>query len=188
MNQCLNIEQIMLDLLKQKIIYFLYFAYAANLKEKNKQFKTEKWLQAEFLVYLQSHWKHGFNVIPEYKNRKWDLYIRFDDNKQKDCYVALKNLADSSENAKAQDKKDIEKDLESVIDHKCNDGRACLIIILPYGRNEKYLADILCYVKNYIHVNDVNSELVFNNNNRPLLFPNSQNEGIQMIFIEKNCS
>ena len=65
-------KSLVLDLLREKLNYFKAFSEITKLREavgQKAQFKTERWFQAELLVFIHSK---GIKVIPEYGMRRWD--------------------------------------------------------------------------------------------------------------------
>lgn len=135
----------LLQLLKDRINHFQAFRDVANLRGQRiadqhrhqRQYKTEKWLQAELVHHF---WTKGIKVIPEYSKAKWDLYVR-QPNSTVDFRIALKCFADSAQRARSDyfggsaertdNTRGVIKDLKAILD--LPDGAASFALILPFA-------------------------------------------------------
>lgn len=159
---------------------------ATNLAKHLRQFKTEKWLQAELVHYF---WSKKVPVIPEYSNEKWDLCIEMPNGKGK-FLLALKCLADSGQralgdfygggSAPAEKVKGVAKDLNAIA--KYQPGQAALVLILPLDPNDKkrtkYSMEMLAYIdqRRYRNIIDVKKY--------PIPFASRCSDGVLFVWLE----
>ena len=104
MQPVLDVRSEVIQLTKARRDNFYSFRQAANYREgqgthshkkRLRQFKTEKWLQAELIHHF---WSKQIPVIPEYSEEKWDLCIEKPDG-EGNFLLAIKCLADSDQSA-----------------------------------------------------------------------------------------
>lgn len=123
---------ILVGFIESMMDHWEIFARAAGMKKNygNKpQFKTERWFQAEFLYCL---WCKGITALPEWKTRKWDLYIPSSEPKER-AYFALKDFVGSDQHVNTDygGRSGVKKDIQAILDHDMSEGRACIVMLLP---------------------------------------------------------
>jgi hypothetical protein len=172
-----------LDLIKNKLDHFRSFRNAATLRggEQERQFKTEKWLQAELIHYFLSK---NIRAIPEYSQQRWDICVD-------GTLLALKCFADSAQTAHADYvggvRRDsgkyagVKKDLDAIAETPI--GQAAFALILPLDPNdkkrEKYRNEMLeCVDKHPKRKNMSVEKIAFH-------FPENAPDGIVVVWIQR---
>ncbi|HNP24567.1 MAG TPA: hypothetical protein PKM63_05885 [Panacibacter sp.] len=95
-------------IVEDRIDYFMVFQDIAkckkNIYKQLEQYKTEKWLQAEIIYFLQKKYSNKYNVIPEYSSKKfdthnpWDIFIELiADNPENGIFLEMKCLVASKQ-------------------------------------------------------------------------------------------
>ncbi len=174
-----------LHLLNEKIGYFRSFRNAANLRgqlesggdRQQRQFKTEKWLQAELVHHF---WAKDIQAVPEYSKAKWDLYIQWPDVVD-GFRLALKCFADSAQNADF-DYVGVAKDLSAIA--ALPSGQAFFALALPLvtesGDKQRYKYFIKMLQR--IEKHPMRKHLDIQSFQIPFLA--EANEGITLVWIE----
>jgi len=124
-----------IKLLKKRKGYFYNFYRAAEKKKnigKSRQYRIEKWIQAELVNYL---WEHEQEAIPEYRfteeGKFWDIYIEAE--KGTENLVLIKSYVESAQYPSGEAKA-IKDDLEEII--RSTDKKCAFLLLLPWGKNE----------------------------------------------------
>ncbi len=120
---------------KKSKIYNELRNFRAN---SEKQFKIEKWLQAELLFFLRNK---SYDAIPEFNKKKRDICIVDKNNRSNKFYIQLKDYFGSNQKF-SSDSKGVIKDIRSIKGSK----NAVLLLVLPcnitcdyYDKMNKYI-------------------------------------------------
>lgn len=174
-----------LHLLKGNIGHFRSFRNAANLRgpltpdghRQLRQFKTEKWLQAELVHYL---WAKDIEASPEYSKEKWDLCVHWP-AVTGGFRLALKCFADSAQNARS-DYDGVAKDLNAIA--ALPRGQAFFVLVLPLTTESedkqryKYSMEMLhCLQKHPMRK-------LLDIQRFPIPFVAESDEGITLVWVE----
>jgi len=120
-----------LNLLEEKKKYFYNFYLAAQQrgrKGQKKQYKVEKWVQAEL---INRFWDNETTVIPEYRLNDryfWDLYFP-----EEDIFVAIKSYIESAQGLAAESP-GMQRDLQEI---KKNSRKCVFLLLLPSGEGKR---------------------------------------------------
>ncbi|MBN2313385.1 MAG: hypothetical protein JXM79_05610 [Sedimentisphaerales bacterium] len=179
MKSVLNLRSEIIQLIKAKLEHFHSFRQAADFRggqvKHYRQFKTEKWLQAELVHYF---WSKQIYVITEYSDEKWDLCIE-KPNDEGNFLLAIKCLADSDQSAKG-DFDGVRKDMEAI--GKYQSMQAALLLVLPLDTNDKKRTDYTKNMLERIEQYDLYESLIMKKDK--ILFASNGNEGIWVVWIE----
>lgn len=179
MKSVLNVRSEIINLVKARRAYLRSFRRAANDREAHnnkkhlRQFKTEKWLQAQLVHHFRSK---RIYVIPEYSTEKWDLCIP---NGESDFLLMLKCLADSGQHP-SSDFRGVRKDLKAI--GNSNSRQVALVLILPLDANDKRRTNYTKKMLEYIEQYDTHKILIMKKDK--ILFAPNGNEGIWVVWIE----
>jgi len=186
MKSIFDIRSEVVRLVEARRCHFCSFRRAANYREGRgtrkkkhlRQFKTEKWLQAELVHHFSSN---GIDVIPEYPDRKWDLCIE-KPNGEGNFLLAIKCLADSDQSAKGDfdGVSGVGKDIEAVSKHPSS--QAALVLILPLGANDRKRTNYTKKMLEYIEQRDSRKTLALKKD--AILFAPNSDEGVWVVWIE----
>lgn len=187
MKPILDIRLEVVRLIETKRCHFCSFRKIANHRgtqvtrsktKPKRQFKTEKWLQAELVHYF---WSKGVSVIPEYAKKEWDLCIERP-NGQGNFLLAIKCLADSDQSAKGDFDVDggVRKDMEDV--GKLHSTQGALLLILPLDekdqKRKKYTQKMLKYIEQHLACKTLTMK------KDPIPFVLNGDEGVLIVWIE----
>ncbi len=195
MQSVLDVRSEVIQLINARRAHFHSFRKASNHREDRgtdsgtkhlRQFKTEKWLQAELTHHF---WSKQVSATPEYSKEKWDLCIE-KPNGEGNFLLAIKCLADSGQHARgdfyggsaqsANQVGGVSKDLEAVGKHQS--GQAALVLILPLDANDprrtKYTKDML----NYIEQHKTRKTLTMKKDE--IRFAPNCDEGVGVVWLE----
>lgn len=152
-------------ILKQKIEN--YNKLSKLVTDNNKQFKTERWIETEMILYLLDE---NYSIIPEFNNKEWDIKLTDNINNQ-EFYVQLKDYSGSKQNFN-KDIQGIKKDLNMIL-HKEN---SVLVFILSLEKRSDYENQFKSYF------NEIENIFRYNSHIR---FTNSADKGIQFYILSK---
>lgn|GEM_PF-3304319 len=167
-------------LIEARLRHFCSFRRAAEHKGNHsnkkhlRQFKTEKWLQAELVHHF---WFKQIPVTPEYSEEKWDLCIERP-NGQGDFLLAIKCLADSGQCA-SSDFRGVQKDLEAV--GKLHSTQGALLLILPLDENDRRRRNYAARMLECTEHHDPHNLIVKKDK---ILFAPSGDEGVWVVWVE----
>ena len=184
MKPVLDVRSEVIQLTNAKRAHFSSFRRAADHRECRgthsrkkylRQFKTEKWLQAELTHHF---WSKQIPVTPEYSEEKWDLCIERP-NSEGNFLLAIKCLADSDQYA-GSDFRGVRKDIEAVGKHRSR--QAALVLILPLDANDLRRINYTNKMLEYIRQHDTRKILTMEKDE--IHFPPNGHEGVLVVWIE----